>query len=215
MNNDVSYNFTGANVRTTVIDGEPYFCAADVGKILDLSNVQRQVLRLPKKGTTLSPTLTNGGIQRLIYINESNLYRLIFKSNKEDAIKFQDWIMDEVIPSIRKTGKYDETERRAQRLAGIEVRKTLTDRIDDSGENNRMHGYGYSNYTMLAYKLCDIEYIKQENFRDTLNADQLDRVKNVEDMIKILLTMNKEYKEIKDVLGPIFNTKKEIEIANE
>ena len=104
--------------------------------------------------------------------------------------------------SIRKT--------EAIRLAGIEMRKTLTDRIDESGENDRMHGHGYSNYTKLTYKLCGVEYKKQDNFRDTLTPAELKRVEDVEAMIKVFLNMDKEYQEIKDVLSPIFKNVKSL-----
>ena len=95
----------------------------------------------------------------------------------------------------------------AVRLAGIETRKTLTDKIDDSNENDRMHGHAYSTYTKFAYKLCGINYIKQDNFRDTLTADQLRQVENAEGMIKSMLDMGKEYQEIKGMLSPIFEIK--------
>ncbi len=51
-------------------------------------------------------TPTNGGIQKLKFINEPNLYRIIFRSNKTEALNFQNWVFAEVLPSIRKTGSY-------------------------------------------------------------------------------------------------------------
>lgn len=92
----------------------------------------------------------------------------------------------------------------AVRMASIEMRKTLTDKIKESGEDERMHGHAYSNYTRLAYSLIGIKYVKQDNFRDTLSADELKRVKLVEDMIKALLEIGKDYAEIKGSLEPIF-----------
>lgn len=52
------------------------------------------------------PTLTKGGTQNLLYINEPNLYKTIFQSRKESAERFTDWVTSEVLPSIRKTGGY-------------------------------------------------------------------------------------------------------------
>ena len=91
------------------------------------------------------------------------------------------------------------------RLAGKEIRKTLTEKIKDTKENERMKGFGYSSYTKLAYKLCDIEYKKQANFRGTLKPEQLKQVKNAERMIKSMLDMGNQYLEIKNVLSPIFD----------
>jgi phage anti-repressor protein len=90
-----------------------------------------------------------------------------------------------------------------RRLAGIEVRKELTDKVKDSGENERMHGFAYSSYTKLVYKLCDIEYKKIKDFRNTLSTPELERVEAVEKMIDSLLVMGKQYQEIKSALSSI------------
>lgn len=95
----IIFNFKNSDVKTILINNEPFFCASDVGKILELSNVYRQISNL-KKGVHTVNTLTNGGPQNIIFISESNLYRLIFKSKKKEAVKFQDWIMESVIPQL-------------------------------------------------------------------------------------------------------------------
>jgi prophage antirepressor-like protein len=92
---------------------------ADVCKVLnisrssDLLQIQRGYVKneTPKRHGALDPigvhkisVSTNGGKQELIFINEPNLYRVIFRSNKPEAINFQNWVFAEVLPSIRKTG---------------------------------------------------------------------------------------------------------------
>lgn len=96
------------NVRIiTDADGNFQFCLADVCRALELSNANQVKKRLREKGISLNDTLTDGGIQRLTYVDESNLYRCIFQCRKKkNALRFQDWIFEEVIPSIRKTGGY-------------------------------------------------------------------------------------------------------------
>lgn len=93
-------------VRTVTIDGEPMFCLADICKALELSQPSKVKERLNQKGVNSIPTLTNGGTQNLLYVNESNLYKTIFQSRKESAERFTDWVTSEVLPSIRKTGQY-------------------------------------------------------------------------------------------------------------
>jgi len=93
-------------VRVSELNGEPLFCLADVCKALDLSNPSMVAGRLSKKGISNTDTPTSGGIQSMIYINEGNLYKCIFQSRKADAEKFQDWVCEEVLPAIRKTGGY-------------------------------------------------------------------------------------------------------------
>lgn len=93
-------------IRTIAKDGEPMFCLADVCKALGLTQPSKVKERLNEKGVNSIPTLTAGGEQKLLYINESNLYKTIFQSRKESAERFTEWVTSEVLPSIRKNGGY-------------------------------------------------------------------------------------------------------------
>lgn len=93
-------------VRTVVVNDEPMFCLSDVCKALELTQPSKVKERLNEKGVNTIPTLTAGGTQNLLYINESNLYKTIFQSRKDSAEKFTDWVTTEVLPSIRKHGVY-------------------------------------------------------------------------------------------------------------
>lgn len=93
-------------VRTAVINDEPMFCLADICRVLEIKNVSDCKSRLRQKGIVTTDTLTNGGKQKMIFIDESNLYKTIFQSRKESAERFTDWVTGEVLPSIRKAGSY-------------------------------------------------------------------------------------------------------------
>lgn len=93
-------------IRTVTKDNEPMFCLADVCKALGLTQPSKVKERLNEKGVNIIPTLTSGGNQNLLYIDESNLYKTIFQSRKESAERFTDWVTSEVLPSIRKNGGY-------------------------------------------------------------------------------------------------------------
>lgn len=93
-------------VRVAGTSENPLFCLADVAKCLDIKNVSDLKTRLNQKGVVITDTPTKGGEQKMVFINESNLYKCVFQSRKEEAEQFQDWICDEVLPSIRKTGGY-------------------------------------------------------------------------------------------------------------
>lgn len=84
---------------------EPLFCLADVAKALGY-NRPADAVSQHCKGVVILPTPTNGGIQEMKYGKESEVYRLTMKSKLPDAEKFQDWVCDEVLPSIRKHGAY-------------------------------------------------------------------------------------------------------------
>ncbi len=93
-------------VRTAVINDEPMFCLADICRVLEIKNVSDCKSRLRQKGIVTTDTLTNGGKQKMIFIDESNLYKTIFQSRKESAERFTEWVTSEVLPSIRKNGGY-------------------------------------------------------------------------------------------------------------
>lgn len=94
------------DIRTVKLNDEPMFCLTDICKALELSQPSKVRERLNEKGVNSIPTLTKGGKQNLLYINESNLYKTIFQSRKESAERFTDWVTSEVLPSIRKHGMY-------------------------------------------------------------------------------------------------------------
>ena len=104
-------NFQQSSVRTVADNkGELWFLANDVCEILGYSNPRQAVQKNCKeKGVSNRYTLTRGGEQSMTYINEPNLYRLIIKSRKPAAEAFEEWVMETVLPTIRKTGGYQIT----------------------------------------------------------------------------------------------------------
>lgn len=99
-------NAEGQQLRVIMKNGEPWFCLKDVCSILSIENQGNVASRLDQRGIHQTDTLTSGGTQQLNYVDEPNLYRVIFRSDKPDAKKFQDWVFGTVLPSIRKTGSY-------------------------------------------------------------------------------------------------------------
>lgn len=95
-------------IRTTTVDGEPWFVAVDVCRALELGNPSQALTRLDddEKSSTL---ISNEGIRgnpNMSIINEPGLYTLVLGSRKPEAKAFKRWITHEVLPSIRKTGAY-------------------------------------------------------------------------------------------------------------
>lgn len=116
----IPFQFESEEVRAYSDDaGEPWFCAADVCKALGYANSRKAIAdNCREKGVTSSYTLTSKGKQALTYINEGNLYRLIIKSRKEEAQRFEAWVCDEVLPAIRKHGSYTDTHNKMGTLIG-------------------------------------------------------------------------------------------------
>lgn len=151
-------------VRTVVVNDEPMFCLADICKALELTQPSKVKERLNEKGVRSIPTLTKGGEQKLLYINESNLYKTIFQSRKENAERFTEWVTSEVLPSIRKTGSYGvpkTTGGQIQLLAQgyTELEQKVNDIKDDVSELKE-------NVPLYS---CDIDEIQQHVKRRVVN----------------------------------------------
>jgi len=106
MNEMQVFNYNAAEVRTIIINGEPWWVLKDVCNVLELTTPHKVSARLDEdeKGRSLIPTL--GGAQEMAVINESGLYNVIIRSDKPEAKAFRRWITHEVLPAIRKTGGY-------------------------------------------------------------------------------------------------------------
>jgi anti-repressor protein len=87
VNLQIFNNEEFGEIRTVVKNGEPLFCLTDVCRALELTNPQNVKKRLNEKGICTIDTLTNGGVQSLLYINEPNLYKTIFQSRKDSVSK--------------------------------------------------------------------------------------------------------------------------------
>ncbi|MCP4697819.1 MAG: hypothetical protein GY862_13350, partial [Gammaproteobacteria bacterium] len=124
----------------TLIDksGNTWFVAKDVCACLELNNVSEAVNRLDEdeRGDIITNDVTNRS-QKLLTVNESGLYSLIFTSRKPEARAFKRWVTHEVLPAIRKTGAYgveaeriSSLEQRLERLEG-QPRKTRQARREE------------------------------------------------------------------------------------
>ncbi|WP_423802741.1 BRO-N domain-containing protein [Pasteurella langaaensis] len=112
IQNVSNFNFGEASIRVVSINGEPWFVAKDICDAIGIENNRKALLVLDddEKGVTLSNTL--GGQQEMNIVSESGMYTLILRCR--DAVKkdstpyrFRKWVTSEVLPQIRKTGKYE------------------------------------------------------------------------------------------------------------
>ena len=93
-------------LRTAEINGRTRVCLADVCRPLGIRANDCRT-RLKEDGTDTIVTVDSSGRQnRMIFINEGNLYRAIFQSRKPEAERFTDWVTEEVLPALRKAGQY-------------------------------------------------------------------------------------------------------------
>lgn len=92
-------------VRTVEIDGKPYFVGSDIAKALGYA-IPSKAVNTHCKGVSKMEVPSNGGKQEMLIISEGDVYRLITHSKLPSAEKFESWVFDEVLPTIRKHGMY-------------------------------------------------------------------------------------------------------------
>ena len=104
-----TYIFNPGNqpVRVETIGGEPWFVAKDVCDALSLTEVSNTISRLDDDEKLTRTLLVSGQGRQMWLVNESGLYNLIFQSRKAEARAFRKWVTSEVLPAIRKTGRYE------------------------------------------------------------------------------------------------------------
>jgi phage regulator Rha-like protein len=97
-----------------------------------------------------------------------------------------------------------------------QVRKSLTDAVEESGEQERMHNHGFSTYTLMVYKFLGIKKDYQDwkkstggkgDYRKTLPVEMRERIATAETLVKGMLELQKQHSEIKSVLEPLFKVK--------
>ena len=149
-------------------DGRVWFCLNDVMKSLGLSNVTKLKSRLNERGCTISAVGVQTGLKKdetpsiqvvkMLFIDEPNLYRCVFQSRKAEAEKFQDWVFEEVLPTIRRTGGYGaglasdrEVIRAAARIAGGQAALSRFLGIGESTISEVVNGCGRPSGDMVHF----------------------------------------------------------------
>ena len=145
------------DIRTVEIDGKPYFVGADVAKALgykDTVNALKQHCRGVVKHH-LTDSL--GRSQEASFISEGDLYRLIMKSKLPSAEKFESWVMDEILPTIRKTGSYQKPLTVAEQIQLLAQGTADHEERIEKLENTMTIDYGQQKYLGDLVSLVVIE----------------------------------------------------------
>lgn len=126
MSNIQIFNFKENQVRTILINGEPYFVGNDVAKALGYVK-PRNAIEMHCRGALKQGIPSSSGEQEYSIIPERDVYRLVMRSSLPEAERFQDWVFEEVLPAIRKTGSYSiqlpQTFSEALQLAADQAKK--------------------------------------------------------------------------------------------
>ncbi|MGW4128019.1 BRO family protein [Amycolatopsis japonica] len=140
MNDLIPFESGSYQIRVILRDGEPWFVAADVCKVLDVRDTHDLTRNLDDDEKGTDSIRTPGGPQDVTVISEAGLYSAILRSRKPAAKDFKRWITHEVIPSIRKTGGYlanpeglDELEVAEKYVAALKAKRELESQLAIAG----------------------------------------------------------------------------------
>ena len=150
MSNLSIFNFHQSQVRIQLLSNEPLFCLTDVTTILNIKNANASRFNMSEAGIHKMYIRSGGQNREVTFINEPNLYRVIFRSNKKEAIDFQNWVFDEVLPTIRKTGSYSLTINTEQQQA---IKQAVNERSYRTGEHHQaIYSKFYEQFKVPRYQ---------------------------------------------------------------
>lgn len=181
MSNLSVFSFEKSPVRTILVSGAPWFSSADVGKILQLSNIRASVALLDDDEKGVNTIDTPGGKQEISIVSESGLYALIFKSRRPEAKKFRRWVTSEVLPAIRKTGSYSAaTLTPAEQL---QIRKAISARAKKSAvAYQTIYHALYARFQVAKYDQIrseDLQTALEDKNSITLSRDEMERIRTL------------------------------------
>jgi prophage antirepressor-like protein len=192
------FDFQNHQLRIVEHDGEPWFVASDVCKILEIQNVTQALQRLDEDERSMFNIGRQGNAN---IVNEPGLYELIFASRKPEAKTFKKWLKQEVLPSIRKTGSYNNVTPLSKDQALVTALRTTADLMEGHREiKNTVGQYGK--------KILEIESKVDEQI--TLTSGEQRRLQKgvarrvyefTEDKTEAAKLFRELYREIKDRFG--------------
>ena len=153
-------NFDYTEVRTLMIEDEPYFVGKDIATILGYSNTRDALNRhVDSEDKDVVKLDTLGGKQNQTLINESGLYSLIFSSKLDSAKRFKRWVTSEVLPQIRKQGFYMTNSLVQEIVDNPQVIHYLAEQVAMINENNKAQ----SNQLKTIDKKIEGEYVTPQD----------------------------------------------------
>jgi prophage antirepressor-like protein len=199
--------FENEKIRLFVIENIPYFSLSDICKILGMTNPSHAINYIKKDYIRTTYIIDSMKRRQEIYIiNEYGLYELLFKSRKEEAGKFREWVFEEVLPSIRKTGKYSIPD---------EIKKMSTKNRNILTSEWQSHGiqkpHEYIQLTLQEYKVLSIS---DKRKRD-LNRGEMLLLNALESMEALKLFNNENINGYSDCKESLIDTSKKVKLLKD
>lgn len=141
---DETFNFNENTIRVIGTYQEPWFVAKDICDILGLSNITNALKNIPQKWMTLKLLRSSYNSQKMNIISEPAVYKLIMRSNKPIAQKFQEVVCEEILPSIRKTGEFKLQKMLDERDSELKAKENELQKLNKIVNKKKKTKYGIS-----------------------------------------------------------------------
>lgn len=162
------FSFENSELRTSGTPESPLFVATDLATILGYSNARKAIYtHVDPEDLIKSEIETKGGRQTVNCVNESGLYALIFGSKLESAKRFKRWVTSEVLPTIRKTGRYEASATLTTEEM-YEIRKAVKTRA----KNSSIHYQTIYNALYDSFKIASYKDLTREQLQAALSFIQ-------------------------------------------
>ena len=193
--------FEGQSVRMVIRNGEPWWVAKDIAEILEYKWAGSGTINhVPEKWKGVDSVPTPSGKQSMALLSEHGLYFFLARSDKPKALPFQEWIAGEVIPSIRKTGKYEITNQ--ARKESIAARNALTESWQKHGADKFYH---YINLTKSEYLAL---FGTKDRKKAEMNTEEIAALRLFEALENMKLLVRDDIKGYDALTGSIGDTGK-------
>lgn len=198
------FSYSGNTVRVILDElGNPWWVAKDVCNVLGIVNHHQALRSLDPDERGMYKVYTPKGPQFLKCVNESGLYSLILSSKKPEAKPFKKWVTADVLPTIRKTGRYVVDTRIARDESSMRFKfmcDALAEMRSSAGKTTEQHHY--SNEARLINLVAFGSYNPEA--RDSLTKPEIKRINRIQARNIILIYQGISYKERKAMLLEIF-----------
>lgn len=141
-----AFDFHGNQIRVIMKDGAPWFVLADLAKVMEIKNVGLLKTRLDQLNVSSAYVEnTRGQMRSTVIVNKANMYRVIMRSDKPEAVKFQNWVTDVVLVELDEKGTYS-----IEPQPKFEIPQTLAGALKLAGEIEQL-----ANFPVVAAALAE------------------------------------------------------------
>lgn len=213
MSEITPFDFNGHAVRVITIDGEPWWVVLDVCKAMGIENASMAAARIKEHNLSSTEVVDSAGRRnpRTVIINEPGLMQLIMRSDVPAAEPFQEWVYEDVLPTIRRTGSYSVTS-----PAPVSALDALAGMVEALREQERAvlemkrAGEATRQLAQAAHDAAELAHFTAQDAVKMINEDVQSFAVHTDDALESLAADVADLKELSPVTAPLLLTLRDV-----